>query len=366
VSVKSWRHYNPVRLVSGPINVLDQLVAGKNVLLVTTPGFVRRGTVDIIRQILQASKSIIWDGVKPNPDLRDLDAATEQFAKKNIDYVIGLGGGSAIDAAKVLSVTLANPQTATLKRVFSLGERPNWMVRLPLLVIPTTAGTGSEVTPFATIWDTVERKKHSMSGDFVYPDVALIDASLTLTLGKLDTLYPALDTLAHALESLWNINRTPVSEVFATQSLSLANEALPVILDDPTSVTARNRMQIASTLAGIAISQTRTAIAHSVSYPLTAHFGVPHGLAVGITLTELINIHQHAQPNGHTAQLIESSKDLLLSLDLRNEINKYVKSEQVIGLIGEMFEPSRAGNYMHKMNENIMKSILNKSLYIKE
>lgn len=341
----AWCHHNPVRLVSASLDALALHVSGQNVLLVTTPGFVRRGVTDRIRQLLTTCQTIIWDGVKPNPDLKDLDAATAQLSRKGIDTVIGLGGGSAMDAAKILAVTLSNPAQPTLEQMFRHKKAANLSSRLQLVAIPTTSGTGSEVTPFATVWDHEECKKYSLAGYFVYPDVALLDASLTLTLGKADTLYPALDTVSHALESLWNKNKTPVSEVFATRALALANEGIPAVLQDPSSYDARQKMQVASTLAGIAISQTRTALAHSISYPLTARFYVPHGLACSFTLPRLITHFIECEPASAFAPLMQNTRTLLEEFELDGLLREYASVEAVCALAEEMYAPGRADNF---------------------
>lgn len=345
MSVNVWCHHNPVRVVSASIDALTQYVTSRNVVLVTTSGAVCRGMADRICKLLTTSQIIVWDGVKSNPDLTDLDAATAQLSTAKIDSVVGLGGGSALDAAKVLAVTLANPGVPSLERVFRHKDAANWINRLPLLVVPTTAGTGSEVTPFATVWDISEKKKHSLAGDFVYPDVAILDASLTLTLGHAETLYPALDAISHALESLWNKNRTPISETFATRALSLANEALPAVLRAPSSLVARQGMQLASTLAGMAISQTRTALAHSISYPLTAHLGVPHGLACSFTLPRLISHFLTQEPTLTFAPLMRRTQALLETLGLDELLRGYASEEAVCELTSEMYAPGRANNF---------------------
>ena len=220
-----WSYFNPVKVVSSPLSSINTYVKGTNVLLLTSAGFVSRGVVQNIREILHGTSVHVWDGVTPNPDVREIDSVTKRFTQSGIDFVIGLGGGSAIDAAKALSLMLANPNVGTLTDLFRLDKKQEWKKRLPLLVVPTTSGTGSEVTPFATIWDREKKKKYSIASDLTFPEVALLDPSLTLTLGPSETLYPALDAISHALESLWNKNKNHISEIYAIRALQLANEA---------------------------------------------------------------------------------------------------------------------------------------------
>jgi alcohol dehydrogenase len=215
-----------------------------------------------------------------------------------------------------------------------------------MVAIPTTSGTGSEVTPFATVWDHEQHKKYSLAGEWVYPDVALLDASLTLTLSEEDTLYPALDAISHALESLWNKNCTPVSRAFAFQALVLSNKALPLVIKEPNNLNARRDLQNASVLSGLAISQTRTAIAHSISYPITSRLGVPHGLACSFILPKLLEINiNNLDCNASERTILETNLIMLRSLELPKRLSIYANKEQVRMLGLEMINPDRMSNY---------------------
>jgi phosphonate metabolism-associated iron-containing alcohol dehydrogenase len=342
----SWSHHNPVRIVCAPLDTLAQHVTAQHVLLVTTPGFVKRGVVQRVKDILAPRQVTVWDGVKPNPDLQDLDAATASLRALDIGCVLGLGGGSALDAAKVLATTIPSPTQPTLAQVFRDKVATQWAPRLPLVAIPTTSGTGAEVTPFATVWDHEQHKKHSLTGDFVFPDVALLDASLTLTLGEEDTLYPALDAISHALESLWNKNCTPVSRAFAFQALALSNAALPSVMKEPHILKGRQDLQTASVLAGVAISHTRTAIAHSISYPLTSHFGIPHGLAFSFTLPAILK--KNLRTLGKTAGEQDLLKSIFINLNqlkLKERITQFASNGEINALSSAMITLGRADNY---------------------
>ena len=271
-----WSYYNPVNIKTGVgmLNKLPELVEKGCWLLVTTAGFTQRGLTDQIKGLLPDIDLIVYDSVTPNPELNDLEQATKTFRQEKLTGLIALGGGSVMDAAKVLSVTIPSQIPDPLNQALRQGIKNNWQSKLPLIAIPTTSGTGAEVTPFATVWDQTEHKKHSVVGDKVFPEIALIDPELTLNLPEKETLYTGLDAVSHALESLWNINRMPVSQGFAVKALELAEAALPQVLATPQNINARASMQQASVLAGLAISQTRTAIAHSISFhsPVTLAF----------------------------------------------------------------------------------------------
>jgi alcohol dehydrogenase len=345
----AWSHYNPVRVDSGEegLSRLGRHVPGNGeILLVTTAGFVRRGQVDGIRSALGADRVRVHAGVTPNPELDDLDRLKEEFAALSPVAIVALGGGSTIDTAKALAVILGRAEAAPLDAVLRGGRPQAWTRAIPLVAIPTTSGTGSEVTPFATVWDSRDHRKHSISGDALYPHTALLVPELTLSLPPEETLYSGLDAVSHALESLWNRNRTTLSEAHAVQALRLALDALPAVLAAPTDLAARSRMQQASLLAGMAISRTRTAIAHAISYPLTSHFGVPHGLACSFTLPRILEAYLAENEEPDHRPLLLRVGGMLDRLDLRARLGEYAARADIDALRGEMFQPGRADNYV--------------------
>lgn len=357
-----WRHFNPVRVVSSHLGELGTLVSGRRILLVTTPGFVRRGVSERIRQAVDTAEIFVWDGVKPNPDLTDLDLAAGQLRSKGIEEVVGLGGGSAIDAAKVLAAALASSHEFSLDALFRQGRSFPARESLPLVAIPTTAGTGSEVTPFATVWDHQKGKKYSLADESVYPQAALLDAELTLSFDRDITLYPALDAISHALESLWNKNCTTVSKAFALQALSLATQALPAVLSEPGTIAGRRTLQEASMLAGLAISQTRTAIAHAISYPLTLRFGMPHGLACSFTLLGLVDRYLSLPLEPLEERIVRETADLLADLRLPDQAAKFLTKAEGLAELDNMFAPERAGNCCFTVDRAFVKHIVEQSL----
>lgn len=359
-----WTFHNPVRVTAG-VGVLErlhELAPEGKVLLITTAGFTRRGMTDRLMALLGEGRVLIHDWVTPNPELDDLEVAAENLKDSGLASIVALGGGSVLDAAKVLAVTLLSDSERPLDHALRQGNAHTWIKRLPVIAIPTTSGTGAEVTPFATVWDSTTHKKHSVNGDNLYPTHALLDPTLTLTLPRQETLYTSLDAISHALESLWNKNRTPVSEALTLQALNLANESLPVILEEPDNLGQRTRMQQASTLAGMAISQTRTAIAHSISYPLTSRYGVPHGLACSFTLVAIWEQCQHGASEILKTDIVKKTIERLKGLNLPHEINKYIRDRNVAGLSEEMFVQASADNYIMSMDRFAVERILQASL----
>jgi phosphonate metabolism-associated iron-containing alcohol dehydrogenase len=153
-----------------------------------------------------------------------------------------------------------------------------------LIAVPTTSGTGSEVTGWATVWHRAAGKKYSLHLPETWPEAALVDPELTLSLPAGPTLASGLDALSHALESIWNIHANPVSDGHAVGAARLVLETLPKLMLDLRDAELRRRMALAALTAGLAFSNTRTALAHSISYDMTIHHGLPHGIACSFTL----------------------------------------------------------------------------------
>jgi len=365
VSENSWSHHNPVKIIAGAgyLNKLPDLVpqAG-SVLFLSSPGFTRRGVTKKAAALLDPDRVHVYDQLRPNPELEDLDRLVVFCRDLDVSHIVALGGGSVLDAAKVLGVALPSGMHNPLDLIFRQKQAQAWNSRLPVTAIPTTAGTGAEVTPFATVWDRVSQKKYSVSGGYVYPACALLDPELTLDLPFTETLYTGLDAISHALESLWNKNRTEVSAACALHSLDLAVRALPAVLEHPESLDCRSRMQTAALLAGLAISQTRTAIAHSISYPLSIRFGLPHGLACGFTLPALIRRYLPSLEQGREKITLKSVLDILDALQLQSEAAGYMSQKDLLLLLADMYDPDRADNYRMDLGRDDLREILQASL----
>ena len=172
-----------------------------------------------------------------------------------------------------------------------------------MIAIPTTAGTGSEVTPWATIWDQAAGRKHSLHQHCTWPEAAIIDAELMLSLPAAATLASGLDALSHALESIWNVNRNPVSMALAMQAARRAMAVLPALMQNLQSLPLRSEMAHAALLAGLAFSNTKTALAHSLSYDISLQHGVPHGIACSFSLPQVLELALGADPEVDAALL---------------------------------------------------------------
>ncbi len=356
-------HYNPVRIHMGKGCRKDiaELLPNSNqkYLFVTSEGMVKRGTARELMQYTQAQERVYT--VKPNPDLDILDADIKNFrnSSNTFDAIVALGGGSAMDAAKALCYGLAenapeNPLDAWLRKNNPIKIKP-----LPLFCIPTTAGTGSEVTPFATIWDTTLQKKFSLKDEDAFAHTALLDPELTLSLPYTETLIGALDAFSHAMETLWNVKATSYSVACALAAIDIVCEHFPRIKNDLQNINSRQALQEAACLAGLAISQNQTSIAHAISYPLTLHFGMPHGFACSLLLAPIAkHVTKHNAWHPMALGRYKKAINFLEQYALVKYFNQYCSAEQAIKFIGEMFTPERASTFSAPVNKDDVKSFL--------
>jgi phosphonate metabolism-associated iron-containing alcohol dehydrogenase len=281
-------YYNPVQSIygAGAVLRLKELLAGRKAVLVTFPEARGLGLTARIEAALETSLCGIIDNVLPNPDVAELKPVHERFWRDHADteVIIAVGGGSTIDTAKALMVDTQSGKFDELVELLA-SAKPFIPARQKILIaVPTTAGTGSEVTPWATIWDREKGKKYSLHLSQTWPAYAVIDPELMLSLPASVTLQSGLDALSHALEAIWNVNANPVSDTFAVAAAKEILEVLPRLMREPGDVALRGRMALAALKAGMAFSNTKTALAHSISYEMTLRHGLPHGIACSFPL----------------------------------------------------------------------------------
>ena len=283
-----WTYQNPVAIHfgAGVLDTLPKLLAGRKATLVTFPEAQQFGLLPRLRALLGDSLTGVIDRTQPNPDVDGLDAMYRAFwkAPDTGEVIVAVGGGSALDTAKALMVGTESGEFGALVALLSTGKpfRPHRVKSL--IAVPTTSGTGSEVTGWATIWHRAAGKKYSLHLPETWPEAAFVDPELVLSLPAGPTLAAGLDALSHALESIWNINANPVSDQHAVTAARVVLATLPKLMKNLGDVELRSRMALAALTAGLAFSNTRTALAHSISYDMTMHHGLPHGIACSFTL----------------------------------------------------------------------------------
>jgi len=335
-----WRWSNPVRIIfkaGGFDDFIKKLPYGK-IVVVTTKGFRKRGIVEKVEFLLGPRLAGILDSVRPNPSIDLVVEMSASLQKNKPDCILAIGGGSAIDSAKGIARVLGENSSWSLREHLVTQNPTSGGNDIPIIAIPTTAGTGAEVTSFGTIWDHANNRKYSVAGSDLYPKTALLDPELTTSVPLETTVSSGLDVISHALESTWNKNASSITLSLCEQSLKLSLKTLEKLVIEPQNLELRGKMMEASLLAGLAISQTRTALAHSISYPLTTHYGLPHGFACSFSLPEILKFNAE-EDDGRI-------RNLSVALDYETADSFY------LGLKG-LFERVKMKNYFKKYIENV-------------
>ena len=284
-----WTYFNPVKIEfgAGGFDTLPALIGGRRYAVATYPD---APFPELTQKLSEAAGApvLVFDDIAPNPDYRLLDEQTARFntLAAGPEVIVALGGGSVIDSAKVFAA--ANGDFQKVRRFLETKEGAEDLSGIPVIAVPTTAGTGSEVTSWATVWDDEGGRKFSLARPDLYPETAVIDPVLMLGKPYGLTLATGLDALSHALESIWNIHANPISARYAVTAAQTILRDLPKLLTDLGNLDLRSNIAEAALCAGLAFSNTRTAIAHNLSYPITLGWGVPHGIACSFTLPTVL------------------------------------------------------------------------------
>lgn len=283
----AYQFQTPTKIISGIgstaeiIKELNDLHA-KKVLLITDPGLVQAGVAQqVVEMLKQAAVEVeIFDAVEPDPSIQVATKAAEMAKNVKANVLIALGGGSAIDTAKSAALLVTNG--GYLKDYAGV----NKVIKpiLPLIAVPTTAGTGSEVTIFAVMSDPEKQEKFTISSALIAPAVAVLDPLLTLKLPPSVTAFTGMDALTHAIEAFTSSIAQPATDALALSAIKLVLKHLPVAVGRGDNIKARDGMLQASLLAGIAFNNAFLGLAHAIASPLGGHFHVPHGLANAVML----------------------------------------------------------------------------------
>jgi alcohol dehydrogenase len=305
--------------------------------------------------------------VPENPEVLFVQEFSEQYRGGAFDSVIGIGGGSVIDAAKMTAVILAC-ETGTLRE--HLASKKPFKKRLALGAIPTTAGTGSEVTPYASL-STEDQKKITVTDPLLFPDLALLDPVLTHSMPARVTASTGMDALSQAIEAFWSVHHTGLSDTHALRAASLVSQNLRIVVREPGNAQARFAMALGSCESGLAIAQTATTAVHSVSYPITEHFGVPHGHACALTLAEFIRFNEPSMRDKRYESLwsaldvrsasaaAEFVETLMENIGLERRLSKLgIDREGVRVVLQNGFRPDRVKNNPRELTPEALNTML--------
>jgi alcohol dehydrogenase class IV len=288
-------YFNPVKLVFGRLvrrQIAEECV-GKSVLIICSSTAYNRYSKDPELSALFSFASVTFEhGFESNPSLTDIIKISNKYRDSALDLIVGLGGGSAMDVAKIASVSIPAIRKGIhiddLLKDSALFSR---FKAIDCIQVPTTAGTGSEVTPFATVWDYESQQKKSLSHPVMYAKKAFIDPDFLSQVPLEVAISTGLDALNQAFESIWNVNANEFTRPLSRRAAVLALQGLPLISEASDDPELRAKLSLASLFAGLAISQTRTSICHSISYPLTLKYGIEHGMACSFSILEVFRFN---------------------------------------------------------------------------
>lgn len=318
----------PTEIVFG-INAITELPARlkkmncSRVFVISDPGVAQSGILQKVTGLLEGAGIAfsVFSDVDREPDVKTIGIATEKAKEFKADVAVGVGGGSAQDAAKAVAVMVNNEGKIT--QYAGLNQVPNQGV--PIVCIPTTSGTGSEVTIWSVISEKEKHMKFGIGGKYLTPTLAICDPSLTLSLPPHITAATGMDALAHALESFVNKASQPISRALSRESMRLIAKSLRKAVAQGENLEARYDMMMASTIAAMAFNPTRLGLAHSLAMPLGGQFKVAHGLVNAILLPQVMAFNLPGNLEGYK-EIAEIFGENTNGLTLREAAERSVKA----------------------------------------
>ena len=357
--------YNPVKIIKTnnwlfELNKIAKENRMKEPIIVTSPGNRKRLNLDS-----EFDANFIFSEVNVNPDFDNCRKIIKFCNNKIIDSVIAIGGGSVLDLAKVAIAYLCVNKSDIYELISFKGE---FNKKLTSIFLPTTHGSGSEVTMWGTVWNINEGKKYSIENSNLYPSIAILDGSLAYTLPLDISVITIMDSLSHCFEAIWNKNANNKSTEYAIKAISIILTNIDGLKKDPKNKYLRNKFLEASNTAGLAFSNTKTAAAHSLSYPLTINYGIPHGVASSISLIPLLEINKnyiykeldiiYQQIETGYCGLIKMIKSIPDGI-LPYKLNKWgIKRDEVEFLTDNVFNTDRINNNIKNLCRQEVKDIL--------
>lgn len=289
-------------LLEETITALQINAFGKSCLIVCGANSAyKSGVMDDLLPLLKKNKQKyqVFNEIKENPDLESIMRGKELLLDGGFDFVIGIGGGSPLDAAKAIMLAAAN----------DLGKDELYNVermtkRLPLVLIPTTHGTGSEVTQYSVLTDTATGRKAGFGSELAFANMALINPRYALSLSPRISLNTSIDALSHLLEGIYSTQRDKELYSIIAEGISLIMQNLELCLKEPNYLPAREALMRASMLGGVIIAHTSTTLQHAIGYPFTTLYDIPHGLANGIFMRQMMDFY-YSEIGDEIAKVLE-------------------------------------------------------------
>lgn len=252
--------------------------------IITDKGVSQSGALSHVTNVLNCECPIVIDDILPEPEISIIEQRLARLKQHKVDGIIAVGGGSAIDSAKVLAATF--DYTGNIAELF--GENLVAGRTLPIIAIPTTAGTGSEVTNIAILADPIAQVKKGIVSDFLLPDVAIVTPEMTLSCPKHITAASGVDAFVHALEAYLSVNASPITDALASKAMTLIFHSLPLAYANGHDVKAREDMATGSLMAGLAFGNAGVGAVHALAYPLGGRFHLSHGMSNAVMLPHVM------------------------------------------------------------------------------
>lgn len=262
--------------------------------IMTDSGIISSGIYQKIVNIFLVSKipSVMYSDISSEPTVREVKNATNELKRSKADFILAIGGGSVIDAAKAVSVVATNPKFSDI--ISLKGHKDNLNMPLPVFAVPTTAGSAAEVSKSFVIFDEFSKKDVICYNDKVLPAVSFIDPDLMLTMPDIVTLSSGLDALTHAIESLISKKSNMLSDTLSKEAVKLAVQNLPECYDNPDNLVARQNMAYAEYIAGLSYSNSGLGLCHSLAHAVASKYPIPHGVALAISLPAVLKFNMYS------------------------------------------------------------------------
>ncbi|MGZ3494296.1 MAG: iron-containing alcohol dehydrogenase [Thermodesulfobacteriota bacterium] len=317
-----------------------KVLGGTKVLIVTDPGVVNSGLVSSLRANLEEAgmKVFLFDRVEPEPSASLVDESAQLTKENGVDVVIGVGGGSSLDIAKGASLLASNPGNVLDYCGLDLIPKRG----LPKILVPTTAGTGSEVTRVFVLTDKRDNMKKVVFSNYALPELALVDPMLTISMPSKVTADSGMDALVHAIETYVSMNATPFSDLLASKAIELIAKYLPMAFAKGENIEARYHMSLASLLAGMAFASGGLGAVHALAYPLGTEYHLPHGRTNAIMLAHVMEFNSIGNRSRY-ALIAEMMGKREVTSDLRAGVVKAV--EAVVQLLDDVQIPYHLKDY---------------------
>ena len=375
---KIYTGYNSYKKI---YDILEELSPKKIFLVTGKKSYFLSGAKNLLSKFINKYNYFRFYDLEINPKLKDLINGINIFNREKCDIIIGVGGGSVMDIAKSISIlaTQNGDLEGFIKGEISLKER-----QIPSIMIPTTAGTGSESTHFSITY--INKIKYSLAHYSLLPDFVILDPLFTKNLPPYITACTSMDALCQAIESFWSTNSTEESRTYSKQAIELVMSYIIKNVNNP-DIISRGKMLIASNLAGKAINIAKTTAAHSVSYPLTSYFNIPHGHAVALTLPHFIEFNNNVSSkniqDGRGVEFIEDRMgelftilkvkaadkardkiiDIMKKINLETRLSRLGINRNNIDIIIENgFNRQRMKNNPRAVNEKNLRILIDKAI----